>query len=102
MLWRKKIIVSILVVSFIFITFGSSAMAGISGATYVPPDRSPATMLADVVAVRPLYLASVVAGTGLFIVSLPFSLLGQNTGEVFQKSMVEPAKIFLFKPLGHF
>jgi len=102
MLWRKKIVVVLLVISFFLVSFASSAMAGAAGATYVSPEKSPMTMVADVVAVRPLYLASMVAGTGLFIISLPFSLLGQNTGEVFQKSMVVPTKVFLFKPLGHF
>lgn len=63
---------------------------------------SAAAMGFDVLLVRPLGLVSTVAGAGLFVVSLPFSVLGMNTGEAAVRLVGEPAKFTFVRPLGEF
>ena len=66
----------------------------------VGEDRNAPAMIFDLVLLRPLGLAGLVAGTACFIVSLPFSLLGGNTGEAAQKLVVAPAKYTFTRSLG--
>ncbi|KEZ76530.1 hypothetical protein [Salinisphaera hydrothermalis] len=63
---------------------------------------SAAAMAFDAVIVRPASLVATVAGTGLFIVSLPFSLLGHNTDKAGERLVAEPAKYTFTRPLGDF
>jgi len=57
-------------------------------------------MLADFFLVRPLGIAATIFGTVFFVVSSPFSAMGGNTEEVFQKTMAEPAAFTFKRPLG--
>jgi len=54
----------------------------------------------DLVVVRPLWFVATVLGTAAFIVSLPFTIVGGNTGEAGQKLVVAPAKYTFTRPLG--
>ncbi|UCE79015.1 MAG: hypothetical protein JSV13_11030 [Nitrospiraceae bacterium] len=57
---------------------------------------------ADTLLMRPLGLASLVVGTSLFIVSFPFSMLGNNVHET-QKVLIEDPFNYTFKrPVGEF
>lgn len=57
---------------------------------------------ADTLLMRPLGLASLVIGTSLFIVSFPFSMLGNNVHET-QKVLIEDPFNYTFKrPVGEF
>ena len=49
-------------------------------------------MLADAVLARPVLLAGTLAGTGLFVVTLPFSALGGNVKEAADTLVVGLAK----------
>ncbi len=60
------------------------------------------SMVADALLVRPLGIVALVAGTAVFIISLPFSALGGNTEEAYQQMMVKPAKFTFQRPLGEF
>lgn len=73
-----------------------------AGADYEPAPPSAAAMAVDLVLVRPLGLAATVLGTGLFIVSLPFSLLGMNTDEALVRLVGQPAEFTFLRPLGDF
>ena len=57
-------------------------------------------MGADILIARPLLLAATVIGTGLFIVSLPLSMLGNNVGDANQKLVIAPAKATFLRCLG--
>ncbi|WP_455234309.1 hypothetical protein [Thiogranum longum] len=57
-------------------------------------------MLADAVMVRPFMLVGTVVTTAAFIVSLPFSALGGNTGAAAEKLVKEPAAYTFLRPLG--
>ena len=59
-------------------------------------------MAADALVVRPLGLCATVIGGALFVVSLPFSLLGRNTGEAFNYLLADPFTFTFSRPLGDF
>ena len=57
-------------------------------------------MTGDLVVARPILLATTAIGTAVFVVSLPFSLLGGNAGEAAQELVVGPAKATFVRCLG--
>lgn len=66
-------------------------------------DETPSAMAMtfDLLIVRPLSFVGLVAGTGLFVVSLPLSLIQFETPVVpARKFIVEPAKYTFTRPLG--
>lgn len=96
---RKKIIIILLAVSLMVIPFGSSAVAK---SLEYPIDNCAELMAADFAVVRPLQFISLVSGTVFFVVSLPFSALGDNVNDAYTKMMVEPARMTFLRPLGVF
>jgi hypothetical protein len=65
-------------------------------------DRDPGAMAADLVFARPVGLAAIVAGTAVFLFSIPFSLMGGNTGQAWQKLVIDPTEYTFHRPLGEF
>ena len=57
-------------------------------------------MVLDAVVLRPIGLVTTVAGTAIYTVSLPFSLLGGNEAEVREHLINEPARYTFKRPLG--
>lgn len=57
-------------------------------------------MIADAIVARPLMLASTVLGSALFVVTMPFSLLGGNVIETAKTLVVLPAKSTFVRCLG--
>ncbi|HLV16556.1 MAG TPA: multidrug transporter [Pseudomonas sp.] len=77
------------------------AQANPNGDPIYNADAPPAyAMIGDLLIARPLLIAGTVIGTGVFIVTLPFSLLGGNVGEAGQALVVEPAKAAFVRCLG--
>ena len=95
----KKTMVFLLIATLVFIPFGASVLAG--GQT-LDMERSASAMAADLIIVRPLGIVATVLGGAVFIVSLPFSVLGHNTKEASQKLLKDPAKFTFKRPLGDF
>ena len=95
----KHAIIFLLTVTLILCPFATATIAGDQA---VRDDISGEAMAADMVFLRPLGLVSTVLGSALFVVSLPFSLLGGNTGDAAQKMVVDPAKYTFNRPLGDF
>jgi hypothetical protein len=60
------------------------------------------SMAGDALVARPLGLCATVIGTGIFVVSLPFSLLGRNTDKAFDYLMADPFQFTFSRPLGEF
>jgi hypothetical protein len=84
-----------LITALVLISFGTEALA-------VGNDSIAAAMIADTAFARPLGLASTIAGSAVFLVSLPFSALGGNASTALQKLVKDPF-VFTFKrPLGDF
>jgi len=59
-------------------------------------------MAGDALVARPLGLCATIIGGALFVVSLPFSLLGRNTGDAFNYLLADPFKFTFSRPLGEF
>jgi hypothetical protein len=57
-------------------------------------------MAGDAVLARPALLALTIGGTAIFLVTLPFSLLGGNVGEAGKTLVVGPAKATFTRCLG--
>lgn len=62
----------------------------------------PAVMAADLILVRPLGFVATLAGSAVFIVSIPFSAIGGNTEEAWESLVVSPATYTFKRPLGGF
>ena len=94
----KLIFVLCLAASIVIVPVGAMAASfDISG-----KEASAESMIGDVLVARPLGLLSVVVGTSFFAVSLPFSLIGGNTGDAMNKMVVDPVKYTFARPLGEF
>lgn len=78
----------------------SSMMPSVSLASKVEGRPSGAEMAADAFLVRPVMLGGTVLGTGIYIVSLPLSLIGGNAGEAGEKLVVRPFKATFLRCLG--
>ena len=95
----KQSTVLLLIITLIFIPFGTSALA--KGQT-VDEENSGALMTADLLLARPLGIVATALGCAVFVVSLPFSALGGNTKQAAQKLLKEPASFTFTRPLGEF
>jgi hypothetical protein len=65
-----------------------------------PPD--PGVIIVDLVAVRPVGIVATLVGSAVFLVAMPFALLGGNTEDVFESLVVDPATFTFKRPLGEF
>jgi len=54
----------------------------------------------DLLLVRPVAFCSIIVGSGIFVVGLPFTIPTKNLGLAWRKLVVEPAKYTFIKPLG--
>lgn len=57
-------------------------------------------MIVDALVARPVQIAGTAIGAGLFVVSLPFSLVGGNSGAVLNTLVLGPAKSAFLRCLG--
>jgi hypothetical protein len=95
----ERSIIFLLITSLVFIPFASSALAETKTDK---GDTDAITMASDIVFARPLGLVATIVGSALFIVSLPFSALGDNVNEASQKLVVDPFNFTFKRPLGKF
>ncbi|MFT6261853.1 MAG: hypothetical protein ACJA0E_001445 [Bermanella sp.] len=61
---------------------------------------SAAAMVFDGIIVRPITLVATVVGGALWLVTLPFSVLGGNAGEAAETLVLEPAAATFLRCLG--
>ena len=92
------------ILGFVFVlTFTSPVSAehiidnSYTGEQYEPTAED---MILDGLIYRPLAIAGTVIGTGIFIVTLPFSILGGNVDEAGNRLVIEPAKVTFGSCLG--
>ncbi len=88
-----------LIAALLFVPFGSSAIASVD---FEKKDPSAGAMVADLILVRPVGIVALVAGSALFIISLPFSALGRNVKAAARSLVIKPAKFAFTRPLGDF
>lgn len=95
----KKPMVIALIIAFATVSLATNSFAQ---ATMTGGAISTEEMVADALVVRPLGIIATILGAGLFVISLPFSLLGHNVSEAGSKLVVDPAKFTFVRPLGEF
>jgi hypothetical protein len=78
------------------------AAPGVSADDAAPQHRRPSAelMMLDGLIYRPLSLAGTIIGTGVFIVTLPFSLPGGNADDAGRRLVLEPARDTFTRCLG--
>lgn len=76
------------------------AFASVGHARAVDESPSAGAMAIDALFARPVLLATTVVGSALYVVSLPFSLLGGNAKEAGEVLVVGPAKATFVRCLG--
>ncbi len=57
-------------------------------------------MVGDLLVARPLGIAIFAVGSATFVATLPFSMLGGNTGEVGKTLVIDPAREAFVRCLG--
>jgi hypothetical protein len=95
---------NIAAVLLICLMFGVNVASASGGRTSTGgyDDEAAVRMAADALVVRPVGIAATVLGGVLFIVSLPFSAIGGNTGEAYQRLVADPARFTFTRKLGEF
>ncbi|MEW6671651.1 MAG: hypothetical protein AB1427_08100 [Thermodesulfobacteriota bacterium] len=93
----KQSIVFLTIAALILIPFATESLAQDKSAQ---AEYSAEKMMADALLVRPVGLLATIFGSAVFVVALPFSLLGGNTDATYQNLIVAPAKYTFKRPLG--
>ncbi len=70
--------------------------------SYFVESGSAEAMVADALVARPIGLVTTVVGSAVYVVSLPFSLLGGNEKQAREKLVKEPTAFTFKRPLGEF
>lgn len=78
----------------------ASLMPVSSFAADIEETPSAGAMAGDLLIARPLLLVTTVLGTALYVVSLPFTLLGGNSGEAAEVLVLDPAAATFLRCLG--
>jgi len=95
----KRSITFLLIATLVFVPFATTAVA----ADQTQDDEiSAGAMTVDLLLVRPVGIVSVVFGTAVFIVSLPFSALGGNAGNAAKQLVAAPFNYTFTRKLGYF
>lgn len=76
------------------------AFSSVGHARTVDESPSALAMTGDAILVRPALLATTIVGSAVYLVSLPFSLLGGNAAEAGEVLVVGPAKATFVRCLG--
>jgi len=95
----KQIVILSLIAALISVSFGSAVMA--QGNTETD-GNDPGAMTFDLLVVRPLSMLATLLGSAAFVVSLPFSAMGDNIEPAYEKMIESPAVYTFYRPLGSF
>ena len=95
----KKNLIIVLVLALVAVPFGSAALAT---EYFEAEDPGGGAMLFDFAVVRPVGLIATALGSVAFVLSLPFSALGDNVDTASEKLVKEPAAFTFSRPLGVF
>ena len=95
----KQSTVLFTIVILVVVSFGTAATAQ---DMLNEEERSAEKMTVDFILLRPAGFIATTVGSLLFVVSLPFSALGGNYKEAFEKMVKKPAKYTFKRRLGDF
>jgi hypothetical protein len=82
------------------LTSASLLLPSLTQAQIVKNPPSGAEMVGDAIIVRPMLAVATAVGTAIFLVTLPFSALGNNTGEAAKTLVGTPARSLFIRCLG--
>ena len=106
---KSKVLLAILAISLIcaWVSVGAAGqigyrMRGEEGFAFKPDPGVPSSsaMAADALIGRPLGLATTIAGTGVFLLTLPFSLPSESSGEAAWGLIGRPGGWTFVRPMG--
>jgi hypothetical protein len=80
---------------------GATALAGCDTSYRHGEEPSAGLMLVDAVLIRPLTFVASVAGAAIWVVTLPFTLMGGNTDEAGDILVADPWCYTIDRPLGY-
>ena len=95
----KKSLVILMISALLIAPCASTALAE---EYFEKEDPSGSMMLYDVCLVRPIGIVATVVGSVFYVISLPFSLMGNNSDEAVQALVKDPADYTFSRPLGDF
>jgi hypothetical protein len=95
----RKSLVMMIIATLIFISFGPVASAE---EYFEAEDPSGGEMLFDFALIRPVGIIATAVGSVCYVLSLPFSALGDNVDAAGEKLVKEPAQFTFKRPLGEF
>ena len=87
------------IAALIAVPFGTSVLAQEYFDTQEPSGEA---MMYDTIIMRPAGLLATIVGSAVWLVSLPFSALGDNVDTATQKLVKDPAAYTFKRPLGEF
>jgi hypothetical protein len=95
----KSWVVLGVIAALIAVPFATSALAQEYFETQEPSGEA---MMYDTIIMRPAGLLATIVGSAVWLVSLPFSALGDNVDTATKKLVKEPAAYTFKRPLGEF
>ena len=95
----KKTLVLMLVASLLIVPFSTAAIAQ---EYFETEDPGGGEMIFDLCVVRPIGIIASAVGAVAFVISWPFSALGDNSDVASQKLVKEPVAYTFKRPLGEF
>ena len=78
----------------------SSVFAAVGGSCSDSVSPEASAMFMDALFIRPIGLAGTAVGSAVYLVTLPFSVIGGNAGEAGNALVKEPAAYTFARPLG--
>ncbi len=78
----------------------STVMSTMARAEVIVERPSPPAMVADAILMRPVMLGATLLGSAVYVIALPFSLMGGNAEEVGRNLVVKPFKATFIRCLG--
>ena len=95
----KKALILMMIATLLVISFGSAAMAE---EYFEAAEPNGGAMVFDFAFVRPIGIIATAVGSVFYVVSLPFSALGNNVDMAGEKLVKDPAAFTFKRPLGQF
>jgi hypothetical protein len=96
--WKNKPMILFALVAFLLSSLSVPVLA--QQGDFKQTEVSGATVMLDLVVLRPLGIAAQIFGLGVSLVALPVGGVMGNSEEVAEKLIVEPAKFTWGRPLG--
>ena len=84
----------------IFIVLVTLLFVLTSTAAFAASDNDGIAIIADFLILRPIGIATIVGGTGMFILTLPIAVITGSVGKTADALVVEPVKFTFVRDLG--